>query len=78
MVTEAHKKGGTRQRELPPTRNALPKFFTVAQVAELLTVSGKTVRRWIDRGLLAKHEFGSAVRISEIDLRTFIAMHRKA
>ena len=55
-----------------------PKFFTVAEIAEFLAVPSKTVRRWIDRELLAKHEFGSAVRISEVDLRTFIAMHRKS
>jgi excisionase family DNA binding protein len=37
----------------------LPKFFTIEQIAELLEVSTRTVRRWIDAGLLVAHRFGS-------------------
>ena len=45
---------------------ALPKFYTVEQVASLLEVSDRTVRRWIGAGLLAQHRFGKrSVRIAE-------------
>jgi excisionase family DNA binding protein len=54
--------------------NAKPvtRFYTVAQVAELLAVSTRSVRRWIVRGELLAHKFGRRVRISEIDLRVFV------
>ena len=52
------------------------KFFTVADVAEIVEVATRTVRRWIKRGELPVHRFGTAVRIAESDLRAFIARHR--
>jgi excisionase family DNA binding protein len=52
-------------------------FFTVAEVAEQLNVCTRTVRRWIERKLLARHLFGTAVRVSEADLKAFIAQHRE-
>jgi excisionase family DNA binding protein len=53
-----------------------PGFFTVAAVAALLAVSVRTVRRWIRRGDLVAHHFGSAVRIADSDLKSFIARQR--
>ena len=53
-----------------------PRFFTVAAVAALLAVSVRTVRRWIRRGDLIAHRFGTAVRIAESDLRVFIGRQR--
>ena len=41
-----------------------------------LGVSTRTVRRWIKRGDLVAHHFGTAVRIAEADLKAFIARHR--
>ena len=55
---------------------AIPMFFTVLQVAELLEVSTRTVQRWIDSRELVAHRLGGAVRISEADLRAFVALHR--
>ena len=52
------------------------KFFTIAEVAECLNFSTRTVRRWIERGELVSHRFGAAVRIAETDLRAFLAQHR--
>lgn len=49
------------------------RFFTVAAVAEFISVSVRTVRRWIKRGELGAHHFGTAVRIAERDLNAFIA-----
>jgi excisionase family DNA binding protein len=57
-------------------RAASMNFFTVAEVAERLEVSTRTVRRWIASGKLVAHHFGRAVRIAESDLKAFIAQHR--
>jgi excisionase family DNA binding protein len=51
-------------------------FFTVPDIAEHLGVSTRTVRRWIDDKQLVAHHFGRAVRVSERDLRNFLATTR--
>ena len=51
-------------------------FFTIAEVAETLSVSTRTVRRWIDAGDLVVHRLNTIVRIAEPDLRAFLALHR--
>ena len=67
---------GDRARPRARKTTAIPKFFTIGQVAEFLEVSTRTVRRWIDAGLLAAHRVGGVVRIAEQDLRAFLAQHR--
>jgi len=60
---------------------SLPKtmiFCTIKRVAEHLGVSTRTVRRWIERGELVAHRFGSAVRIADRDLLAFLAVHRES
>ena len=54
----------------------LTRFYKVAEVAELLAVSTRSVRRWIDVGELLAHRFGRQVRLSEIDLKDFVARRR--
>jgi excisionase family DNA binding protein len=49
-------------------------FFTVAQVAEYLSVSERTVHRWIHDGELIAHHFGRAVRIAASSLGAFLAV----
>jgi excisionase family DNA binding protein len=56
----------------------MTRFYTVAQVADLLAVSTRSVRRWLARGELLAHKFGRQIRISEIDLRTFVEKGRTA
>lgn len=59
---------------------SLPKtmtFCTIKMVAERLGVSTRTVRRWIKRGELVAHRFGSAVRVADRDLLAFLAVHRE-
>ena len=51
-------------------------FFTVPEVAEHLGVSERSVRRWIEDRQLVAHHLGRSVRISEQDLRTFLAARR--
>jgi excisionase family DNA binding protein len=53
------------------------KFFTIAEVAERLHVSTRTVRRWIEAGDLVAHRIGGIVRVAESDLRAFLALHRE-
>jgi excisionase family DNA binding protein len=52
------------------------RFFTVSQVAELLGVSTRTIRRWIAGGELLAHKFRRQVRVAEIDLLAFLQRHR--
>jgi len=57
---------------------SMTRFYTVAEVADLLVVSTRSIRRWIARGELLAHKFGRQVRISEIDLRAFVERRRAA
>jgi excisionase family DNA binding protein len=52
------------------------RFFTIAGVALQLNVSPRTVHRWIADRQLVVHRIGRSVRISEADLKTFLAVHR--
>ena len=56
---------------------SLPKYYAIKSVAEALEVSTRTVRRWIAKRALAAHRVDGVVRISEADLRAFLAMHRE-
>jgi excisionase family DNA binding protein len=58
-------------------RNEHLQFFTIAEVAQDLNVSERTVRRWIEDGKLVAHRIGGVVRIAETDLRAFLALHRQ-
>jgi excisionase family DNA binding protein len=50
-------------------------FFSIAEVAERLNVSTRTVRRWIAAGDLMAHRIGGVVRIAKADFRLFLAAH---
>jgi excisionase family DNA binding protein len=54
-------------------RDDQTKFFTIAEVAERLHVATRTIRRWIKNGDLIAHRHGGVVRISDGDLRAFLA-----
>jgi excisionase family DNA binding protein len=56
---------------------SLTRFYTVAQVANLLAVSSRSIRRWIVTRELLAHQFGRGVRISEADLKAFIDSRRE-
>ena len=53
------------------------RFCTIANVAESLNVSTRTVRRWIDGGELIAHRFNGVLRISDADVQAFLARHRE-
>jgi excisionase family DNA binding protein len=52
------------------------KFYTIEQIAIFVEVSSRTVRRWIQDGLLVAHRINGLVRISEADFQAFLATHR--
>jgi len=53
------------------------RFHSVAEVARIMGVSERTVRRWLDQpNGLPKHQFGHLIRISHDDLLTYQFKHR--
>jgi len=75
-VKKSHKSGlGADGEGNTGRRKTITRFFSIAQVAELLGVSIRTVRRWIKKKKLARHKFGAVVRVAEDDLRAFLAAH---
>jgi excisionase family DNA binding protein len=53
------------------------KFFTIEEIAERMEVCDRTVRRWIESGLLVAHRINGLVRISEADFAAFLAAQRE-
>lgn len=56
--------------------SSLTRLLSLHQVADLLQVSAKTVRRWIEAGDLPVHRLGRQPRISAIDLEDFLKSRR--
>jgi excisionase family DNA binding protein len=75
-VTRNPTDGGVTPRDPADRGRGEIRFFSVAAVAAFLGVSVRTVRRWIRRGDLVAHHFGTAVRVAERDLKAFIARQR--
>jgi excisionase family DNA binding protein len=74
LETKVHLRDAIRTRR---DRASPMRFFTIANVAESLSVSTRTVRRWIDAGALIAHRFNGVLRISDADLHAFLARHRE-
>jgi excisionase family DNA binding protein len=64
---------GTASRGRPVTQ-----LRTIAETAELLNTSTRTVRRFIASGALPVHRLGRSVRISDADIAAFLAATRSA
>ena len=47
-------------------------FLTIKEVAEVLKVSQRTVRNWIDSGTLKASRFGLQYRVKKTDFDEFI------
>jgi len=58
-------------------KTELTNFHTVNEVADALGVSARSVRRWIKRGDLIAHHFGTAVRVADSDHKAFIERRRR-
>jgi len=67
-----------RRSERHASEPAHERFFRIEDVAELLDVCTRTVRRFIARKELPAHDFGGAVRIAESDFKAFIERHRRS
>ena len=52
-------------------------LLTIPDVAKILKMSEKTVRRYIQAGDLIVHEIGGKYRISRTDLNAFLKRHRR-
>ncbi len=54
------------------------KYYTVNEVAQMLRVSERQVRNWVERGELKVFRIGKrGYRISETDLNAFIAQRSR-
>lgn len=51
---------------------AMPYYFTVQDVAEILSLNPQTVRRYIREGKLKSKKIGAGHRITKEDLQAFI------
>jgi len=51
-------------------------MLSIATIAKRLSVSERTVRRWIENGDIPAYKFNAAVRIKERDLTAFIEQRR--
>ena len=60
-----------------PSTNTIERFLTIDEVAELLRLSTRQVRRLVTRGDIAVHRFGRALRISGADLETYMTRCRR-
>jgi len=52
-------------------------FHSIQSIAEMLDVSIKTVRRWINRGELPAYKLGNQWRVSSLDLDVFLKLRKK-
>ena len=64
--------------EITMPEHSLPILFTIEQTAKHLGSSTRTIHRWIKSGDLTAHRIGHQLRISELDLQTFIKTRRNA
>jgi excisionase family DNA binding protein len=70
--------GGTAMKQsLQPPAPAEPiALLTMGQVAQRMSVSKRTVLRWIETGLLPATRVGAVIRIKPHDLEQLIAQHQ--
>jgi excisionase family DNA binding protein len=57
---------------MPRRHEFKEEFYSVGEVAEMLHVSTKTVRRWIEGRKIMAHQFGRLIRIAHSDLKQFL------
>ena len=47
-------------------------YYTLAEIAQRLKVSYRTVHRWVQAGELPAYKLGTEWRVAEIDLQGFL------
>lgn len=60
------------QRAAPAPPEALRRRFRIAQVAEAFGCQPRTVRSWIEKGLLEREKIGNAVFIREDQIEAML------
>lgn len=55
----------------------VPRLLSMQDLAERLSVSSKTISRWIASGDLRAHRLGRQIRIAEEDANVFVASRRR-
>jgi excisionase family DNA binding protein len=55
---------------------SIGRFYTIQEIANLLGISLRTVHRWTATRQLPAYKIGGLLRVSEDDLRAFLALHR--
>lgn len=63
--------------KFPPPPRTTARLLTVAETAEFLRLSDKTVRRMISSGDLVSHRIGSSLRLYEHEVRAFVSERRQ-
>ena len=63
---------------MPKSSPRIGKFYTIQEIADLLGISLRTVHRWTSSRQLPAYKIGGLLRVSEDDLRAFLALHRGA
>lgn len=48
-------------------------YYTVAEVAEMISVKPRTVQQWINKGKMKAYKFGDLWRIKKTDFDEFVA-----
>jgi len=61
------------KRDPMPANDATAEYLSVREAAELARVSVYTIRRWVRRGELTKHEAGSRLLVRRDELERFLA-----
>lgn len=56
-----------------PANDAASDYLTVAEAAALARVTSGTVRRWVRRGELTRHEAGNRVRVRRDEVERLLA-----
>ena len=61
------------------TENSVPdRMLTTSEVADRLSVSERTVFRWLEQGHLKAFRAGRVLRISEVSLEVFLTASMKS
>lgn len=54
---------------------SIASMLTLQEVAALLRISTRTVRRWVNNGTIPAHKFGRQWRVALVDLEDFRRAH---
>ncbi len=65
-----------RTTDTSPEGRPVTKLHTIAEVADSLGISARSVRRLVASGALSAHRLGRLIRISDRDLATFLDANR--